>query len=233
MFFVAPMLPADPTLALTQKGYGYIEGASDTANLALSYANVSSGSAPSAGDLVAWIVFAGDLSAQPINDLTGSGWAQSRTSDLGYFTSILAKVVVSGDISSPPTIVTGPQLGSAAMWVAFTVAGDVGTLAVAGLARSPSVGNPDPEDIAVNSTALSTSQYAITMSLGTGDDGAISLAWTGATPDIQFQRTNVFSTTGDVEYAVHLIAGGESITVSKGDDGGLNCLAAGYVSVSP
>ncbi len=224
--FVAP-------LSLAQKGFGYIEGANDTANLALSYANVSSGSAPSVGDLVAWIVFAGDLGAQPINDLTGSGWAQSRTSDLGYFISSLAKVVVSGDISSPPTIVTAPQLGSAAMWVAYTVSGDIGTLTVNGLTRSPSAGNPDPEDISVNSTALTTSQYAIMMSLGTGDDGVISLAWSGATPDIQFQRTNVFSTTGDVEYAVHLIAGGESITVSKGDDGGLNCLAAGYVAVGP
>lgn len=225
----------DSALSLTQKGYGYIEGASNTANLALSYANVSAGSAPSAGDLVVWMVMGKDTSAQPIDDLTGSGWTQSRvyaTGEMG--SSILAKVVSAGDIASPATVVTSPTAGSAAMWVAYSVAGSVASLTANSLQIEYSGASAPSASDTVDSSALTSEQYAITLSFGGGSDGDISLSWSGATPDIQFQRTNVYETSsGDIEWGVHLAAGGESVVISKSsDDGSYNSLSTGYIAVS-
>lgn len=216
-------------ISLTQKGYGYIEGASSSADLAMSYANVSSGSAPSAGDLVVWIVYALDNAAQAIN--TVSGWTQSsRYVSTLLCSSVLAKVVVAGDVSSPATVVSAPTSYSAAMWVAYSVVGSVSQLAVNGHDSEYSSASAAADDTQ-DSTALGSSQYAITISFGGGNDDTIGLTWAGATPDIQFQRSN-FGGTTDIEYAAKLSAGGVSVTISKADDGALNSLVSAYVSVT-
>jgi len=221
-----------PFSGLTQKGYGYIEGAGNTSDLTLSYANVSAGSAPNSGDLVVWMVLGLDNSAQPAADLSGSGWTQSRVYADGLAgTTMLGKVVTSGDISSPATVVSAPTAGSAGMWVAYSFNGSI-SLTVNSLQAQYSAGSAPSSDT-VDSSALTSVQYAITMSLGTGTDDVISLSWSGATPDIQFQRTNVLSTaTTDIEWAVHLAQGGESVTISKGDDTNNNIIASGYFAVS-
>lgn len=219
------------TLSLTQKGYGYIESAS-TGNLALSYGNVSSGSAPSAGDLVVWIVEATDNSAQAINDLTGSGWTQSRayvSTLIGA--SILAKVVSASDIASPPTGVTSPVYGAAGMWIAYTVSGSITSLAANSLTAEYS-GTSAPSNQTPNASA---SSRAIMLSLGLGSDNAMSIAWSGATADISLERTNVMSNGSlivDIKYLAKLGVPGDSVTISMGDDGSLNALASGYIAVA-
>ena len=229
-FFFIDDVKAPITLA--QKGYGYVEGASSTANLTLGYGTVSGGSAPAAGDLVVWIVYALDNTAQAIDDLTGSGWSQDRRYVSGLLcSSVLAKVVVAGDVSSPPTGVTAPTSYSAAMWVAYTVTGTVSTLTVTNHDSEYGSGSAPASD-AQDSTAVPDDEYAITVAFGGGNDGTIGLNWSGATPDVAFQVSNLGGSTTDVEFAAELSLGGASITISKDDDGALNSLASAYVAVS-
>ena len=220
---------AGGSLSLTQKGYGYIETAT-TGNMTMSYANVQSGSAPSAGDLVVWMVGAVDTAAQAINDMTGSGWAQSRAYTDPACASVLAKVVAAGDVASPGTIVTAPTNGAAGLWIAYSVSGSIASLTAGGLSIVYS-GASDPGNASLNASA---SALAVMLSYGFGTVGT-SLAWSGATPDIQLERanvTNVGGLVGDWEWFAKRSSPGDSITVSKGDDGSENIIAVGYISVT-
>lgn len=221
--------------SLTPKGYGHIYGASSTANLALSYANVDSGSAPAAGNLVVWCIFAVDSTADPIQDLTGSGWQQvdgwDTTSDIAR--AMLAKVVVSGDVSSPPTIISGPTGGSIGFWAAYTVTGTIASLSISALNWENS-GNSAPSNQTVNSSALNSPDVAISIGAGGGDDGSPSMSISGATADINFtSAANVWGASGsrETQFLVNATVGGANITFSKGDDGGLNLMASAYVTV--
>lgn len=222
-----------PFAGLTRKGYGYVEGASNTADMVLSYANVSSGSAPGPGDFVAWMVLGFDNAAQCIDDLSGSGWTQSRVyADGMNCVSMIGKVATEDDIASPPTAVTSPTNGSAGMWVSYSFDGSI-SITVNSLSTQHSSGSAPSSD-AVDSTALGTNEYAITMGFGTGTDGTISLTWTGFGPDIQFQRDNVMASgTADVEWAAHMMEGGQSVTLSKSsDDGNWNSIGSGYFAIT-
>lgn len=222
-----------PFTGLTQKGYGYIEGANNTANMALSYANVSSGSAPSAGDLVVWMVVGFDTSAQPVNDLTGSGWTQSRVyADTTNGVSMLGKVVTADDIATPATVVTSPTAGSAGLWIAYTFNGSI-SIAINSLSSQFSASVAPSNDV-VDSSSLGTNEYAITMAFGTGTDSTIQLTWTGFGPDITLDRTNVIVTgVGDIKWAAHMIEGGQSVTIAKGDDSNTwNSIGSGYFAIT-
>jgi len=220
--------------SLIQKGYGYAYGTTAPYDLALGYGTVVSGEPPEPGDLVVWLVTAGNTA---INDLTALGWAQQRKNTASWAgVATLAKVLVSGDISSPPEAITDAGRGACGMWVAYSIEGTIEALACAGLTDSYSTGAPSARS--VNSSALMDNQVAITMSHAWGDDDNISLAWSGAVPDIQYQApvSILAASTGgplvvEVEWGVHLAVGGENITVSQGDDGA-NGLAAGYVAVT-
>lgn len=221
---------AGGSLSLTQKGYGYIESES-TGNLTMSYANVQSGSAPSAGDLVVWMVGAVDTSAQAINDMSGSSWTQSRGYSNPICASVLAKVVTADDVASPGTVVTAPTDGAAAMWIAYTVSGSVSSLGAGGVSIVYG-GTGDPGDASLDASSFTR---AVLLSFGLAS-GTPSLAWTGATADIQFTRTNVTyvggSVSGDWEWMAKLSAPGDSITVQKGDDGSANTIGVGYISIT-
>lgn len=221
-----------PFAGLTRKGYGYIEGSGDTGSLALSYANVSAGSAPVAGDLVCWMVLGFDNTAQPCVDLTGSGWTQTRRYDDGMNgVSMLAKVVNSTDVSSPENVITAPTSGAAGFWVAYSFAGEISISGPTSFTSEHSSAAAPANDI-VDSSALTSGQWAVTMAFGTGTDGVIGLTWTGLGPDIQFERTNVMVTgTGDIEWAANHIDGGQSVTISKVDDGTWNALGSGYFTI--
>lgn len=221
---------------LTQKGYGHVYGASNTANLAMSYANVDGGSAPAAGDLVVWFVLSrrSSPSSSPNNDLTGSGWVQGNNYVTGFTgASILAKVLVSGDLSSPPTIVTSPQFGSLGFWVAYSFTGAINALAVSMINQQFSSASA-PSNQVVNSTSIASTDTAITLGTGGGDDGSPSLAMSGATADINWTTAaNIWiSAIGENQYLVKKSVGGANITFSKGDDNANNMMASGYVQVS-
>jgi len=218
-------------LTLTQKGYG-ISDTGGTGNITLNYSSVSAGAAPAAGDLVVWMVAAFDDGAQPINDVSGSGWTQSRAYVSTFLgASILAKVVTAGDISSPATIVTSPTDGASGTWVAYSLGASISSLSVSSLqAEFSDAGGPSSD--AVNSTGIGPNAIAITTSFGTGSDDDISLSWSGATPDIQFQRSVLRLGAIEVEYAAKKSVGGVSVTVSKSDDGTYNSIATGYVTVA-
>ncbi len=229
-FFFIDDVKAPITLA--QKGYGYMEAASSSSDLALSYANVSGGSAPAAGDFVVWIIYAYSTAGQAINDLTGSGWTQDRLyASTTICSSVLAKVASSGDISSPATGVTAMPSYSVAMWVAYSVTGAIGTVAVN--SHGCEFGNNSaPASDALDSTSVPDDEYAVTVAVGGGTDGAIGLNWTGATPDVTVQRSNVGGSTIDLKFGAVLSLGGANISISKDDDGTLNSLASAYVSVT-
>lgn len=220
-----------PSLLLTQKGYGYAQSVGGTGNVTLGYGTVSSGSAPVAGDLVVWTVYAYDNAAQAINDLTGSGWTQDRRYIAGSLcSSVLTKVVVAGDVSSPPTGVTAPTAGSVAAWVAYTITGSVSALTVNNHDSEFSSASAPASDIQ-NSTTIPGESYSITVACGGGSDDNIGLNWSGATPDFSFQRTNIDSGI-DVKFDGVLVLGGANVTISKDDDGTLNSLFSAYVAVS-
>lgn len=215
------------TLGLTLKGYGYTEKV--TGSLTLIYSNVQSGSAPVAGDLVVWM---GLGLGKDLNNLTGAGWAQTNANDGGlvFSAGILAKVLTAGDISSPATLMGSAHNGLAGMWIAFSVTGAISSIS-AGAVNATSLGVSAPASKSLNSAGAGA--LTINVSAGLGTDGSISTAWSGATPDINFQRNDVVSSgTTEVHWMAKLIALGANITVSKGDDGSNNGIATGYVAVN-
>lgn len=221
-------------LSLTQKGYGHLYDSGETANLTMSYASVDSGSAPAEGDLIVWLILAGDGVAQPIADLTGSGWAQWRSyvdSNLGA--SVLAKVAAAGDISGPAVVVNSPTLGSIGFWAAYTVSGSVTSVSVATGSAQLSAGSA-PTNQTQDSSAIGASAIAIAIAGGGGNDDSPSLAIGGATADINFtSSSNVwFGNSTETQFMVNKTTGGASITFSKGDDGSNNHMASSYVAVS-
>jgi hypothetical protein len=227
-------------IILTQKGYGTAKGANETANLTLNYGTVGSGSAPVAGDLVIWHVWAFDTGASPINSLTGSGWSQSSvinpSSDAIYMRGY-AKVLVAGDISSPPTAVTSPEQGAVGAWVAYTVTGKpVTTLTFAGEAGERGSGLSyvnAVSNVSLNMSSVDGPAFASTML--TGSDGSVNQGWTGATPDGS-QSANDFGFTGVMDYthywkvyADSIV--GDNITAVGGDNGAINTNSVFYVLV--
>jgi hypothetical protein len=222
------------TGSIAQKGYGRIYGASATANLALSYANVESGSAPAAGDLVAWFVMAFDSVESPVVDLTGSGWAQGSNYVSSFLAvSMLAKVVVAGDISSPPTVISGPNNGSLGFWVAYSITGTIASLAVSAISAQYASDNA-PSNQNKDSSALNAPDVAITIGAGGGSDNSPSMSMSGATADISFTSANNVWGDGpnaETQFLVNAATGGANITFSKGDDGGTNHMASGFVTV--
>lgn len=217
------------TRGLTQKGYGHVYDSGETANLSMSYANVDGGSAPAVGDLVVWLV----MSNGTLADLAGSGWTQNSASDGFIGAKIYAKVAVAGDLSSPPEVVASPTTGSIAFWVAYTVSGAISALAV------PTVnvqfnGASAPTNQSVDSSALNAPNVAIMLGAGGGDDGSPDISKTGASADITFTSSaNLWlGNVAETKFIANAIIGGESVTYSKGDDGGSNHMASGYVSVT-
>lgn len=221
--------------SITYKGHGHVYDSGETNDLSMSYANVDGGSAPAAGDLVVWLMLAGDPSGvTPILDLTGSGWAQARSYvDTFLGSTILAKVVNAGDLSSPPVVVDDPVNGSIGFWIAYSIDGTISVLSVPVLNGRYS-GNSAPANQSVDSSALEPPNVAITIAGGGGDDGSPSTAISGATADITFTSANNQWIAGGAEtrFIVNATVGGASVTVSKSDDGIYNHLASGYVSVA-
>ena len=223
------------SLVLTQKGYGHVYGASLTANLAMSYANVDGGSAPAAGDLVVWIAAGADSAGDPVADLTGSGWAQgtgtwSAANDVNA--AIFAKVVVAGDLSSPPTMISAPESGSIGFWVAYSISGSVTSLSVSSILQEYS-GTSAPSNQVQDSTG-GAPKYAVTLGLGGTSSGSPTLTLTGATTDIDFATAaNVWIISqSEDRLKVNLSAGGANVTFSKADDGSGNHMISGYVTIN-
>jgi hypothetical protein len=230
-----------PQIVLTQKGYGYepTAGAAGDSpyDLALDYNNVVGGEAPEAGDLVMWFTWALST-ANPTNDLAASGWA-SDTVTLAGTTSrhvgAFAKVIEADDLSSPPEAITDSSADAAGFWAAFSVPSGEDTTAVFGLAGNYGGGSA-PSDVGVD--ASGATGLLLIVALATGTDGAIQLAWAGATEDVSFEVDNL--DTGNfvnVDFraafkAYPLDAAGDSVTLSKGDDDSENSLAGFYVTVS-
>lgn len=201
----------------------------------MGYGTVDGGSAPAAGDLVVWMVFGGDNTAQPIVDLTGSGWAQARTYiGTAWGASILGKVLVAGDISGPPTVVSAPNtFGGSASWVAYTVSGTIATLTANALTLNIGSGGGAnaPADIVIDSSALSSPDVAVTGCFGHSNGAGNTQTWTGATPDVDVEfQTYVGAPTRD-RYMFGEDIGGVNITFHKDDNGGGNSNAAGYIAV--
>lgn len=224
----------DVPLALTYRGHGHVYGASATSDLAMSYANVDGGSAPVASDLVVWMVLAGD-NVSPVNDLTSVGWTQGLSGVVGsaFEATLLGKVVSAGDLSSPPTVITAPIGGSIGLWVAYSFIGTISSLSVSTVnAQYPNADAPTNQSC--DSSSLNPPSVAITFGAGGGNDGSPSMAISGAAADISFtSAANIwFFGTGETQFLVNASVGGANITFSKGDDGGANHMASGYVVVS-
>lgn len=241
-------------LSLTYKGHGrvFVEtGAGDTT---MNYGTVLGGSAPAAGDLVCWHWLANDsYDTSPVeddrrNDLTGLGWVQNnQPAIIGAVDAVemkastmLAKVVTSGDLSSPAVFMEDTTFANSFMnwgfWVAFSVVGTVASLTIPTHVRNVGGGTNEtnaPTSIPVDSSALNPPAAAVTFGWGTGTDDSPTLA--GVTWDVELTQNNFgqyFDTTLDIRAGYKLDVGGASYTVSKSDDGQANALAAGYISIS-
>lgn len=220
-------------LALTQKGYGPRYIGSDTSDLVMSYAAVTAGSAPAAGDLVIWMAFGYDDGSTPVVDLTGSGWVQSSAYTGNCGATLLAKVVTAGDLSSPATMIDNPTDGSIGFWVCYSVSGSITSLTIPTFNWEFSL-TAAPSSQVVDSSALNPPAVAISIAGGGGDDGNQNLQIAGATADIDLSSPSNqwINTNAETRWMVNLAIGGANITFSKNDDGNLNHLASAYVSVS-
>lgn len=219
--------------ALTLKGYGFVQGGSNTANLSLSYGTVVSGSAPVAGDLVVWFAWAYDTGGSPVANLAGSGWSQN-SNFVGTFiaAAIFAKVLVAGDISSPPVGISAPTNGSIGFWAAFSVAGAIAGVTVSSIGAQ--VTGVAPSNQTVDASAVVAPNVAITMGSGGGDDGSPTLSISGAAADIDYigPSNSWGSSTFDTRFMLSALVGGTSVTFSKSDDGNNNHLGSGFVTVT-
>lgn len=227
---LAALMPK-PLNTLTQKGYGHVYDTGETSSLSMSYANVDGGTAPAAGDLVIWIALAGDTGGSPVATLTGSGWSQgSRYVSSFLATTILAKVVTSGDISSPPVMISAPNFGSIGFWVAYSVDGSFASLTVS--TPNAQYGGASPQ--VCDSSAVNAPNVAITLGAGGGDDNTPSLSISGAAADITFTSSNDRWDTNNVEdrFIVNATVGGANITFSNGNDGTETHMVSGFVTVT-
>ncbi len=225
-YMIAPGAAFTPTY----KGHGRVQVSGSSAARTLNYSTVAAGSAPSAGDLVVWaclrLYLGGGGLPDPFNNLTGSGWAQQRMTENSdqQIGSVLGKVVVSGDISSPPTILNETINGQGLfMWTAYSIVGTVTTVAVS--STDLNVGdNSAPSSISLNSTG--TAGYAVTVAIKSGDDGSQQIG------GITFDQEQTFDPgSSDYRAGSKLDLGGASYTITGGDDGFFNTLLAGYVTV--
>lgn len=237
-----------PQMTLAYKGHGSVFGDGSSATT-MNYGTVAAGSAPAAGDLVVWLWYIGVefYDTSPLTDwrradLTGAGWVQNNqpgiipAADNSVLAvgSVLAKVVAAGDISSPPTIApanTG-MAGNFGTWVAYSVTNAIASLTIAAATRLSS-GSSAPASIGVDSSALTPPAVALTFVVSGGTDGSIQMS--GITLDQEASRANLggyYTATADVRAGLKLDVGGAAYTVSKGDDGDLNFLLAGYVAVA-
>lgn len=237
-------------MTLTYKGHGSVfrDGAGSGATT-MNYGTVASGSAPAAGDLVVWVWYFGAefYDTSPLTDwrradLTGAGWAQNNQpaiipaadATVLYVGSVLAKVVSAGDVSSPPTILPANTVsaGNFGMWIAYSVTGAIASLTIPAATRNSS-GASAPGSIGVDSTALTPPAVALTFAVSSGTDGSMQI--NGITLDREASQANLggyYTSTADVRAGVKLDVGGAAYTISKGDDGDVNFLFAGYVAVA-
>lgn len=219
-------------VTLTYRGHGHVFGSSNTANLAAGYGNVDGGSAPVAGSLVVWIAAGFDTGSTPVVDLTGSGWSQQRSYASSWGSTIAAKVVVSGDISSPPNIVTAPTNGSVGFWVAYNVTGTPAAITVASLSGNYS-GASAPSSQVVNSSGVASNAQVVTVAFGGGNDGSPNLTLTGATATHSYTTPgNAYCSTLESIFRELCTTGGVNVTFSKTDDTDGNHMVSGYVSVT-
>lgn len=238
-------------LSLTYKGHGYVLGDPYNTNAkTLHYETVSGGSAPAAGDLVCWIggTFSDDRSGganQMYRVDPGGGWAVGAAPALLVSTGtnnswsicIFAKVVDASDITSPLSwwATTGSYAGIedvGAFWIAYTVTGIITSISVPVCVKSYN-GLSAPTSISIDSSALNPPSVAITLFQSVGTDGAIQL--TGITPDKELTTPSwagYFTNTGEARMGAKMDVGGAAYTLGKGDDGAINGIHGGYVSVS-
>jgi hypothetical protein len=215
--------------SLVQKGYGLVTTPS-TGNLSLTYGTVNGGSAPVAGDFVVWVVFTYDAGGDPRNDITGSGWAQNNPAGVSsYYGLVCAKRLVAGDLSSPATIVTAPQLGAAGFWVAYTLSGSLASTTIP-------FGNFKMTTTAAPSNTLVTAGGVagpvIVVGLGGGDDNTPTLTSSVGEDGSQTINNTVISATEDFMHKWKLYnspGNASDVTFSKSDDGTGNLLLAAYV----
>lgn len=220
-------------LGLTFKGRGTVNGALG-ADAVLNYSTVAEGAAPVAGDLVVWNNMIYYATPSAANDLTGSGWTQSGVFAGGSPGSqhvVLAKTVISTDISSPPTLAIGSGVNMIAglAWFAYTISGRPPTLAV-GDHTNVYTGASGPTARSVDSTALNPPAVSITLGCGLGTDGSITMS--GITFDKTSTLTNFSSSSLDLASGIKLDVGGAAYTISKTDDDTFNALGAAYISAS-
>lgn len=217
-------------LTLTQKGYGS-KAQEAGVDLTLSYGTVIDGSAPEAGDLVIWLVRASDTASDPTT--APSGWEKAfetpPASSLVWVGGF-AKIIEAGDLSSPPLGVDD-GFGALGMWIAYSITGTATGIAIGGL-DSGGGGGAAPGDTVIDASGVEGPM--VVASLGTGTDDALTLVWTGATEDASASANNLSSTIDAIAKWKAYAAGvsGDSITLSKGDDGGGNTLVGFYVTVS-
>lgn len=232
LHLLAALMPKTK-LDLLQKGYGSHSTASGV-DFFMNYSTVASGSGPAAGDIVVWSVWEDDFFGTAVQDLTSLGWVQQTQTGSQRAATLLAKVVTAGDLSSLAKILNTDTSGNIGFWVAYSVvAGSVLSLSIPALNYQYG-GASAPTNQTVDSSALDPPSAAITVAHGGGDDNSPSTAMSGATADITFTSANNVWGGGTAEsrVLVNLTVGGANITISKGDDGGVNHLSSGYVAVS-
>lgn len=245
---MALVVAAAGSLSLTYKGHGLVNRVNNPGATTMNYATVSNGSAPVAGDLVVWHWMIGleSYDTSPVTDgrrqdLTGSGWVQDNKPEIMgavdgsalLVSTILAKQVTAGDISSPPTIQPESDFAvNYGKWTAYTVAGTISSLTIPVHTRNDG-GASAPANVAVDSSAINPPEVAITSVFSSGTDGAIQLS--GITLDHELSQANLgdyFTANTDIRIGEKFDVGGASYTLSKGDDGNQNVLAGGYVKAT-
>lgn len=209
-------------VTFTYRGAGYERVGSGAAFVA-DYTTAYEGSAPSAGDLVIWVISGTTSSATTY--ASPSGWTRSVTSASALF----SKVVTSGDLSSPPTFNSSTASITLGSWIAYAVTGISATSH--GTFSAEEASAPAPANQTISASAVSAPLIALSQGLATL--GA-TMSWSGATADKNLSAANLDGATQDIQVLFKLYESGtgDSITVSKGDDGFANSLSSAYITFS-
>lgn len=232
---VGTVVAAPAAQDLTFQGRGTTLNASGS--ITMNYSTVDSGSAPSAGDLVIYFVQA---NPEPATFSLPSGWTNvGEQVDAGNDEEhyMLAKVVASGDVSSPPTPF-GAATWSAGMWIAARPTNAATIAGTPGYADSGNATGADPSGINVNASAVAAPGIMASIHMGYGADAnPLGATWGAATGTSTFSHID---DDGVNEYIMTCIyklypasaSTGENISADQGDKGLANWQCLGSVFVT-
>lgn len=194
--------------------------------------DVVSGTVPVAGDFVVWCFQCITSGGNPIDGDT-TGWATATTGNANDKYGIFAKKLTAGDLSSPLVIQdNGSNASGIAMWVAFSIVGEMMSVADGSANFSGNATAGTPTTVNIDSTAAAGHDDIALMfgsARGTSGLGMLPPDISPLAYDYTRVGSNVGETTADMALGLYVVKDGANINFVGRDQGDGNSSGAGYV----